>query len=31
MSLGPFAREDGGLEELLVRILAVDVLRPEAG
>jgi hypothetical protein len=31
MPLGPSAREDGGLEELLVRVLAVDILRFEAG
>jgi len=30
MPLGPFTCEDGSLEELLVRILAVDVLRFEA-
>lgn len=31
MPLSPFACEDGSLKKLLVRILAVDVLRSEAG
>ena len=29
--LGPFAREDGSLKELLVRVLAVDILGFEVG